>query len=92
MEEKIAEDSNKGTINESIFADGTFEMVKQTLLSQIYVFVYPVGAIYTLIASFLLPNKEYSTYKKILTSLKEREMMGPKQFHVDFEMGVIKAI
>ena len=105
MEERISEDSEEviwglaspsglDTMKqaESIFADGTFEMVKQTLFSQIYVFVCPVGAISVPVAWFLLPNKEYSTYKKILTCLKERDIMAPKQFHVDFETAVIKAI
>ena len=77
---------------ESIFADGSFEMVKQTLFSQIYVFVCPIGSISVPVAWFLLPNKEYSTYMKVLTCLKERGLKAPRQFHVDFEIAVMKAI
>ena len=105
MEKRLDDDSNKviwgfsspsglDTMREaeSIFADGTFEMVKQTLFSQIYVFVCPIGSISVPVAWFLLPNKEYSTYMKVLTCLKERGLKAPRQFHVDFEIAVMKAI
>ena len=101
MEERIGDDSNKviwgfsspaglDTMREaeSIFADGTFEMVKQTLFSQIYVFVCPIGSISVPVAWFLLPNKEFSTYMKVLTCLKERGLKAPRQFHVDFEIAI----
>ena len=67
-------------------------MVKQTLFSQIYVFVCPIGSISVPVAWFLLPNKEFSTYMKVLTCLKERGLQAPRQFHVDFEIAVMKAI
>ena len=76
----------------SVFADGTFEMVKQTLFSQIYVFVCPVGSISVPVAWFLLPNKEYTTYRKVLTCLVDRNILAPEQFHVDFEPAMHKAI
>ena len=105
-EERIADDSNKviwgfsspsglDTMRgaESLFADGTFEMVKQTLFSQIYVLVCPVGSISVPVAWFLLPKKEYSTYMKVLTCLKEEiGLKAPSKFHVDFEIAVMKAI
>ena len=55
--------------SESFYADGTFEMVQQTMFSQIWVIVCPVGLISVPVAWFCLPNKEYTTYKIVLTCL-----------------------
>ena len=78
--------------SESFFADGTFKMVQQTMFSHIWVIVCSVGLISVPVAWFCLPNKEYTTYKIVLTCLKDRNIMAPKEFHVDYEAATIKAI
>ena len=43
-------------------------------------------------AFFILPYKEYTTYKLVLSCLKKLGVDGLKNFHVDFELATIKAL
>ena len=78
--------------SDAFYGDGTFEMVKETKFSQVWVIVCPDSTISVPTAWFLLPNKEYTTYKMILNCLKNLGVEAPANFHVDFEAAAIKAI
>ena len=41
---------------------------------------------------YLLPNKEYKTYKAMFQSLKDGGLTAPKSFHCDFEAAIFKAL
>ena len=76
-----------------IYADGTFEFVDQTLFQQVYVFVVQLdNKQYIPAAWYLLPSKDYQTYKLVLENLKDKGVPAPHNFHVDFEAASIKAI
>ena len=77
-----------------IFADGTFEMVKQTMFTQAWVMVvrHPTLGVSIPCAFFLLPDKHTDSYKMVMSTLKELEVLGPDLIHLDFESAVIKAV
>ena len=73
--------------------DGTFDIVKSTLFTQLFIIKgltltgknVPCGY-------FLLPSKEYITYKKVFQCLRDREIDPPKIFFCDFEAAISKAV
>ena len=56
--------------SDAFYGDWTFEMVKDTKFLQVWVIVCSVSTITVPTAWFLLPNKELTTYKMILSCLK----------------------
>ena len=43
-------------------------------------------------AYFCLPTKEYVCYKNVFDCLQKLGLTGPDVFHVDYEIGAIRAI
>ena len=82
--------------SEEWFIDGTFELVDSTLFKQVWVIVCPIHDSKTSIpvAFFFLPGKEYSLYKIVLDLIKEKAAIitQPKNIHMDFELGPLKAV
>ena len=72
------------------FMDGTFEMVKETLFSQLYVVVCkaPRSTLRIPCVFALLPDKTKATYSIMFQKLKELGVAGPKVAHIDYEMAV----
>lgn len=80
---------------DDMFGDGTFEIAKSTLFSQVFI----LNAKTQLTtknsvpcAFYLLPNKEFLTYKIMFTSIREKGVSPPKIFYCDFENAIIKAV
>ena len=77
-----------------VYADGTFEIVGQTLFAQLWVIIAKCDRMEVTIpcAFFLLPDKSYATYLLCLRKLRELGVQSPARFHLDFEMAAIKAV
>ena len=41
---------------------------------------------------FVLPNKEYTSYKMVFACLKGRNVRGPRLFYCDFEAGISRFV
>ena len=70
--------------------DGTFEVLKTTLFSQLYVVVCkaPRSTLKIPCVFALLPDKSKATYSIMFQKLKELGVAGPKVAHMDYEMAV----
>ena len=76
-----------------LYADGTFEFVDQTLFTQVYVIVARLANKQSIPTAFyMLPAKDFQTYKLVLENMKARGINAPQNFHIDFESAAIKAI
>ena len=52
-----------------------------------------MGDLWVPVAWFLLPSKDYTVYKSVLTYLKEEQnITDPEVVHLDFEIGESKAM
>ena len=73
-------------------ADGTFDIVNQTLFYQLFVVTAVTSTGITIPCLFsLLPNKSTNTYQKVFEEIKEKGVLPPKgSFKTDFEQGIIK--
>ena len=76
------------------YLDGTFQIVKETLFSQLYVVVCkaPRSSLRIPCVFALLPDKTKATYSIIFNKLKELGVAGPKVAHLDYEMAVYSTI
>ena len=77
-----------------VYGDGTFEICKNTLFSQLWVVVArsEQNKLTTPCAFFLLPSKHHTVYTMILQKLKELGVTSPDVFHLDFEASAIKSV
>ena len=77
-----------------LFVDGTFEIVKKCLFTQLWMIVgrSEFNKLTVPLGYFLLPNKLQATYRKVLKRLKELGVDKVDVFHCDFEAGAMKAI
>ena len=73
-------------------ADGTFEVVQNTLFSQLFIVhaLSPVGITVPCLYG-LLPDKETSTYQICFDYLKSQGVSKPGCMITDFEKGIIRA-
>lgn len=73
-------------------ADGTFEVVENTLFAQLFVIhaLSPVGITVPCLY-VLLPDKELSSYQRVFQYLRSEGVKQPGCFKADFEQGIYKA-
>lgn len=76
-----------------LYVDGTFEFVDQTLFQQLYVVVAKLENDVSIPTAFyMLPAKDFATYRMVFENMKEKGVVPPHNFHLDFEAASIKAI
>ena len=79
--------------SEEWYGDGTFDIAKSTMFVQIFIIIVRSLTGVTVPCSyFLLPNKEYHTYKFMFQTIKNLGLVPPRTFYCDFESGIIKAM
>jgi hypothetical protein len=75
-----------------LYIDGTFEFVETTLFKQILVIVARLANKDSVpVAFFFLPGKDTPCYKKVFECIRREGVTDTEHFHMDFEMGPIKA-
>ena len=73
--------------------DETFEIAEATMFSQVFIILgrsltgKSVSCCY-----FLLPNKQFETYKMMFKSLRDKDISPPRLFFCDFESAIIRAV
>ena len=73
--------------------DGTFEIMKPTMFSQLWIFYVLTETNASVPAAFfLLPDKKKSTYKIVLEKLNNLDVKPPKKIFIDFERAEISAL
>ena len=72
-------------------ADGTFEVVSNTLFYQLFIVhaISPLGITVPCLYAFL-PDKELTTYQRIFDFLKSDGVLPPKSLKTDFEKGIVR--
>ena len=79
--------------SEEWYGDGTFDIAKSTMFVQVFILIAKSLTGVTVPCSyFLLPNKEYVSYKFMFQSIKNLGVSPPRVFYCDFEAGIIKAM
>lgn len=75
------------------YGDGTFDIAKSTLFTQVFIIIgKSLTGKNVPCCFFLLPNKEYETYKMMFLELKVRGLSPPRIFYCDFEAAIAKAV
>ena len=70
-----------------------FDIVKSTLFVQVFIIVCKsLTGVTVPCAFYLLPNKEYLSYKYLFESIRNLGLSPPKIFYCDFEQSIIKAV
>ena len=79
--------------SEEWYGDGAFDIAKRTMFVQIFIIIAKSLTGVTVPCSyFLLPNKEYVSYKFMFQTIKNLGLAPPRVFYCDFESGIIKAM
>ena len=73
--------------------DGTFEIAKCTMFEQVWIInVVTKNDASVPAAYFLLPDKQKTTYKKVLNCLKAKQILPPAKVYTDFELNEINSL
>ena len=73
-------------------ADGTFDVVSNTLFTQLFIItsISRTGITVPTLFAFL-PNKETSSYQRCFQFLKDENIDPPTSLKTDFEKGIVRA-
>ena len=74
------------------FGDGTFDVAKPTMFTQLFIIMAKsINGKTVPCGFFLLPSKEYESYRTMFSELRERGVAPPRLFYSDFGSGITKA-
>ena len=79
--------------SETWFGDGTFDVAKPTMFTQVFIIIAKSLTGKTVpCCYFMLPDKQFESYKLMFSVLREIGISPPRLFYSDFETGITKAM